>query len=123
MNVKVNEMTIKEISELKGVTFQTINRYVKENKLNETKIVKRAKYYNVNEFDNIKTKKVNNKNNNVNIELILKEQIEYLKNQIKEKDDQINKLQIIIDQQQKLELINKTKDKKNSKLLFWKRRD
>ena len=114
-------MTIKEIAELKGVTFQTINRYVRENKLNETKIIKRAKYYNVNEFDNIKTKKVNNKNENVNIELILKEQIEYLKNQIKEKDEQINKLQIIIDQQQKLELINKTKDKKSSKFIFWNR--
>lgn len=123
MNVNVNEMTIKEIADIKGVTFQTINRYIKENNLKETKTIKRAKYYNVNEFDNIKTKKVNNKNDNVSIELILKEQIEYLKNQIKEKDEQINKLQIIIDQQQKLELVNRTKDKKNSKLLFWKRRD
>jgi predicted transcriptional regulator len=92
MNVNVNEMTIKEISELKGLTFQTINRYIKENNIKETKIIKRAKYYNVNEFDNIKKKKINKNINDEKIESILYEQIEYLKKQINEKDEQINRL-------------------------------
>ncbi len=83
MNVNVNEMTIKEIADLKGVTFQTINRYIKERKIKETKVLKR---------------------------------------QLEEKDAQIAMLQKIIDQQQKLNLIDKKElSKKKIKILFWKK--
>ena len=116
-NNNVNEMSIKELAEFKGVTFQTILRYIKKKDIKEVNVKDRAKYYNVNDFVNIKTKNVNEKDDIIKI---LNAQIDYLKRQIEQKDIQINKLQIIVDQQQKLELLEKTKVKKN-KLLFWKK--
>lgn len=120
-NNNVNEMSIKELAEFKGLTFQTILRYIRKNDIKEVSVKNRAKYYNVNDFVNIKNKNVNeNVNEKDDIIKILNEQIDYLKIQLEQKDTQINKLQIIVDQQQKLELLEKTNIKKN-KLLFWKK--
>lgn len=117
-NNNVNEMSIKEIAEFKGLTFQTILRYIKKKGIKEVSVKNRAKYYNVNDFVNIKNKNVNEKEDIIKI---LNGQIDYLKIQLEQKDIQINKLQTIVDQQQKLELLEKTNIKKN-KLLFWKKR-
>lgn len=104
------EKTLKQIADELKIDKQQVYRFVQKNRINEARIDAKTKYYDEVAQDRIKSHFSNNKSHQHDavIDAILK-QNEALMKQIEIKDNQIQDLHKLLDQEQKLNAMNQQK--------------